>query len=156
MCTGHAKQMDEMEEGKLLAIAIALTATAFENKTDRGGNPYILHCLYVMNEVSDLDECSRCAAVLHDIIEDTAWTAIDLRRSGFTEKTIRLVQLLTFKKDEDYMLRIKFLASDPDANRIKRADLKHNSQLYRLKGVRDGDLERMTKYVKAYHLLENH
>ena len=156
MCTGHAKQMDDMEEGKFLARAIALAAKAFEDKTDRGGSPYILHCLYVMNEVSGLDECSRCAAVLHDVIEDTHWTAEDLKRSGFTEKTIRLVQLLTFKKHEDYMLRIKFLAPDPDANRIKRADIKHNTQMYRLKGVKDSDLDRMIKYVKAYHYLENY
>jgi (p)ppGpp synthase/HD superfamily hydrolase len=33
----------------LLARAISLAAKCFEGKLDKGGKPYILHCLHVMN-----------------------------------------------------------------------------------------------------------
>ena len=48
----------------LLSKAIALASAKFEGKFDRGGEPYILHCLHVANQVSDLDEDARVAAVL--------------------------------------------------------------------------------------------
>lgn len=143
------------QEGVLLAKAIFLAAKAFRNKTDKGGAPYILHCLHVMNEVEDLSICARIAAVLHDLVEDTAWTLEMLRETGFSERTIELIDLLTFRKGDVYFDKIMVLAKDPEANRIKRADINHNSQMCRLKGVNEDDLERTIKYVKSYHYLEN-
>lgn len=57
---------------KLLALAIAITAEAFKNTLDKGGQPYVLHCLRVMNNVQG-DEDVKCAAIMHDLIEDTHW-----------------------------------------------------------------------------------
>ena len=34
---------------KKLALAISITAESFKDKLDKGGQPYILHCFWVMN-----------------------------------------------------------------------------------------------------------
>ena len=34
----------------MLAVAIKLASTAFLQVEDKGGKPYILHCLWVMNK----------------------------------------------------------------------------------------------------------
>lgn len=48
---------------KKLALAIAITSEAFKNTLDKGGQPYILHCLRVMNNTNG-DEDTKCAAVM--------------------------------------------------------------------------------------------
>ncbi len=40
--------------------------------------------------------------------------------------------------------------ANPDAIKVKMADLRHNSDITRLKGIRDKDIERMVKYQKFY------
>lgn len=142
---------------KLLAKAIAIAATVFENTLDKGGEPYILHCLFVMYNTPG-NEDKKCAAVLHDVIEDTRkwktpWTAQRLREEGFSERTIQLIELVTFPENCDdiqYMERIKQIGLDPDATDIKKADLKHNSDMSRLKGLRKKDIDRMEKYMRSY------
>ena len=63
--------------------AIAITATAFEGKFDKGGVPYINHCLHVMRGVIHLGTEAQIAAVFHDLLEDTQWTASELIAEGF-------------------------------------------------------------------------
>ena len=55
---------------QMLALAIAIVAEAFKNKTDKQGKPYVLHCLHVMNQVSDEDPEFQTIAVLDDLVED--------------------------------------------------------------------------------------
>jgi len=74
-----------------LGKAIAIAATAFEGAIDKGGNPYILHCLWVMNAVRHLGEDYMIVAVLHDLLEDTDWTAERLvKEAAHTPKRIEL------------------------------------------------------------------
>ena len=145
---------------KLLALAIAITAEAFKNKLDRGGQPYILHCLNVMDN-TDGDEDEKCAAVMHDLVEDTRsdqmpdipWTYERLRSAGFSERTIDLIKMVTFPENCDdiqYMEQIKRIALNPGAKKIKKADLRHNSDITRLKGLRKKDIDRLEKYSRAY------
>lgn len=136
---------------KLLALAIAITAEAFKHKLDRSGQPYILHCLYVMDIEGDEDE--KCAAVMHDLVEDTDWTYEMLRNLGFSERTIDILKLVTFPDgcdDIQYMEQIKRIALDPSAKKIKKKDLRHNSDITRLKGLRKKDTDRLEKYSRAY------
>jgi (p)ppGpp synthase/HD superfamily hydrolase len=125
-----------------LGLAISIAAKAFENKLDKGGKPYILHCLWVMNKVRHLGEEVMIAAVLHDIIEDTDekseinYTFALLSEMGFSEKVIRLLHLLTHTEGTPYDDYIKAISVDKEATEIKKADLEHNSNITRLKGVR--------------------
>lgn len=54
----------------MLGRAIKIASEAFEGVKDRGGKPYILHCLRVMWDLKSEDEELNCIAVLHDFIED--------------------------------------------------------------------------------------
>lgn len=137
-----------------LALAISITATAFENKLDKAGQPYILHCLRVMNNTRG-DECVKCASIMHDLIEDTHYTFADLTKAGFSDKTVGLLHLLTHQKETDYMEYIKAIAVSDEATEIKMRDLEDNSNITRLKGLGKKDLDRIEKYHRAYLYLSN-
>lgn len=137
-----------------LGTAIAITSVAFKDKTDKGGHPYILHCLHVMNKMKYYDDHElMSAAVMHDLIEDTSWTIDQLRSEGFSEKVLTIVDALTHKDGESYQDYITRIKQDPDAVKIKIQDLRHNSDILRIKGVRKKDIERIEKYHKAYTFL---
>jgi (p)ppGpp synthase/HD superfamily hydrolase len=137
-----------------LGKAIAIAAKAFEARTDKGGNPYMLHCLFVMDAVSGLGEEAMIAAVLHDLVEDTEWTIEGLTAEGFSHTITSNVNLLTHKHSMDYMGYVEELAVSPIAKAIKMADLRHNSDINRMKGLTDKDFDRLKKYHKAYAYLQ--
>jgi Guanosine polyphosphate pyrophosphohydrolases/synthetases len=137
-----------------LAIAISLTAQVFETKTDKAGQPYILHCLRVMNAVAGDDELMQIA-VLHDVVEDTNMTLEDLKGLGFTDRVITAVSRLTHNSGENYDEYIKWISFSPDATKVKLADLKDNSDITRLKGLTKKDFDRMEKYHKSYVYLSS-
>lgn len=137
-----------------LALAISITAKAFENVLDKGGQPYVLHCLRVMNNVQG-DECVKCASVMHDLIEDTDWTFQELTALGFSDKTIGLLHLLTHQKETSYEDYIKAISVSKEATEIKLRDLEDNCNITRIKGLRKKDFDRIEKYHRAYIYLAN-
>lgn len=137
----------------MLGKAIALAAEKFEFKKDKGGKPYILHCLRVMNAVKHLGEEVMCIGVLHDIIEDTDITILDLFDMGYSDKVIRGVASLTHPKNTEYQVYIKSIAFNSDAVEVKKADLRDNSDILRLKGLTRKDFDRLEKYHIAYTYL---
>jgi (p)ppGpp synthase/HD superfamily hydrolase len=139
---------------KKLGLAISITAKAFENILDKGGQPYILHCLRVMNNVQG-DECVKCASVMHDLIEDTDWTFEQLTTLGFSDKTVGLLHLLTHQKETSYDDYIKSISVSKEATEIKMRDLEDNSNITRIKGARKKDFDRIEKYHRAYIYLSN-
>lgn len=130
----------------MLDIAISITAQAFEGKLDKGGKPYILHCLAVMEGVSRLGSKVMQAAVMHDLVEDTKWTLDDLRKKGFDEEVVIMVDNVSHRDGETYDEFLDRIAPCPKSRAIKIEDLDHNSQIKRLKGLRDKDFERLAKY----------
>jgi GTP diphosphokinase / guanosine-3',5'-bis(diphosphate) 3'-diphosphatase len=137
-----------------LGLAISITAQAFEKVLDKGGQPYILHCLRVMNN-SQGDISVKCAAVMHDLVEDTDWTFEKLTALGFSDKTIGLLHLLTHQKETPYDDYIKAISVSKEATEIKKRDLEDNSNITRIKGARKKDFDRMEKYHRAYIYLSN-
>ena len=137
-----------------LALAISITAKSFENVLDKGGQPYVLHCLRVMNNVQG-DECVKCASVMHDLIEDTDWTFKELTALGFSDKTIGLLHLLTHQKETSYEDYIKAISVSKEATEIKLRDLEDNCNITRIKGLRKKDFDRVEKYHRAYIYLSN-
>lgn len=138
---------------KNLDLAISIVAQAFVGKSDKGGHPYVLHCLHVMNQMDPGDAELRCIAVLHDLVEDTTWTIEDLRKLGFSERVLIGVDTLTHKNDMPYDDYIKLIAMYPDARKVKLADLKHNSDITRMKGLRKKDFDRLEKYHRSFAYL---
>jgi len=139
----------------LLGVAIAITAEVFRDKVDKGGHPYILHCLRVMNDVKHLGEAAMCVAVMHDVVEDTKYTINDIADLGFSEAVCYSLSNMTHRDGVSYEDYIKIIGTDPLATAIKLADLQDNSDITRLKGIRKKDLDRMEKYHKAYLYLKD-
>ena len=138
----------------MLDKAIEIAGTAFEGKHDRGGVPYVLHCLHVMHQVRHLGDEAMIAAVLHDLIEDSPlWTASRLLKEGFNPRTVEVITLVTHDDGETYMDYITRLSISPVARTIKMADLRHNSDIHRMKGLKQKDFDRLAKYHKAYAFL---
>lgn len=137
---------NKLSPNQELALAISLAAQGHIDQRDKGGKPYILHPLKVMHYLKTDDMQLMAIAVMHDLIEDTETTFEDLVEHGFSQRVLLAVNLLTKKDDlseEDYLKGIK---SNEDAVRVKLADLRHNTDVRRLKGLTDKDLLRMRKY----------
>jgi (p)ppGpp synthase/HD superfamily hydrolase len=139
-----------MKRGTMLDKMLVLATNKFSGVFDRGGTPYIMHCLKVMYYVKSDDEELMCIALGHDLVEDTDVTYVDLREMGFTERVIIGIRAMTKvpgETNDEYMDRIKAV---PDAIRVKLADLRHNSDIRRLKGVTEKDIKRIEKYHKMH------
>lgn len=139
----------------LLAKAISFAAQSFEHITDKGGQPYILHCIRVMQGLHTEDEELNCIAILHDVIEDIFEAdpergLDELRNAGFSERVIRALDLLTHRKGVPYDDYIKPIALNVDATKVKLSDLKDNSDITRLKGLTKKDFDKMEKYHRSY------
>lgn len=135
---------------KLLGLAISIAATAHVNQLDKGGQPYILHPLTVMHKVKSECPYTKQVAVLHDVLEDSDVTLDHLKALGFSHHVLVALELLTHTKSQLYESYITGIGTDLRATLVKLADLRHNSDLTRLKGITDKDLERMAKYQRAY------
>ena len=81
--------------------AIQIASAAHAGQVDKENLPYILHALRVMMHVSGIPE--KIAAVLHDVVEDTAVTHADLAQEGFSAEVLDAVHRLTRTKDGKYV-----------------------------------------------------
>lgn len=144
-----------MKRGELLNKMLVLATTEFSGKFDKGGTPYILHCLKVMYYLkAEHDEELQCIGLGHDLVEDTGVTYAQLREMGFTERIIVGIRAMTKvpgETNDEYMARIK---ANADAIRVKLCDLRHNSDIRRLKGVTAKDIARIEKYHTMYLVLK--
>ncbi len=132
--------------------AVHLAAEAHLGQFDRAGKPYIYHPMHLAMQTQDRDE--RMLAMLHDVVEDTAWDLQALADEGFPEHLLAALDCLTRRERESYEQFIDRIAKNPLASRVKLLDLKHNSDLSRLPSVSDKDRERATKYQQAIARLE--
>lgn len=139
-----------MKKGELLSKAIHLATNAHHGQYDKGGNPYILHVFAVMNLLETPDEELQCIALLHDVIEDTKTTFAELREAGFDQRVIDAVALLTKMPGQTYDEYKAGVFSSVDAMQVKKADLTHNSDIRRLKGISEKDIERVAKYHRFF------
>ncbi|MCD8037357.1 MAG: HD domain-containing protein [Clostridiales bacterium] len=137
----------------LINKAIELAAKAHDGQLDKAGKPYIFHPLRVMLNVSG-GEYEQCAAVLHDVLEDTDTTAGNLEAEGFPKEIIEAVCLLTRIEGGDYMEYVRRLKSNPIAKAVKLSDLADNMDMSRIKNPTARDFERLEKYKKARAILE--
>ena len=123
---------------------------AHAGQFDRGGNPYALHPLKVMHYLKTDDEELMCIALGHDVIEDTSVTYKDLRDAGISERVIVGIRALTKVPGLTYEEYKQGVFANQDAMRVKLADLRHNTDIRRLKGISEKDIARMAKYHEFY------
>jgi (p)ppGpp synthase/HD superfamily hydrolase len=135
------------KQSRLLAGAIALAATRHQNQFDKAGRPYILHLLAVMQYLETDDDELMQMGVLHDIIEDdTNTTYAELILMGFSSRVVDGIRLLTKVPGQTHEEYKAGVLSTYDSVRVKRADVRHNSDILRLKGITEKDFKRMQKY----------
>ncbi len=126
---------------------------AHEGQPDLSGMPYVLHPIHVAQDVQG--EINVCVALLHDVLEDSDYTADDLRAEGMPGEVIAAVEILTRDPSvpyEDYIRSIK-ASGNQVAITVKLADLRHNADLSRLRTITDEDIARREKYIAAAAVL---
>jgi (p)ppGpp synthase/HD superfamily hydrolase len=137
-----------MKKGELLNKMITLAANAHADQYDRGGNPYILHCMKVMHYVkSDVEEL-QCIALGHDLIEDTYVSVNTLKDLGFTDRIVNGIIAMTKQQGQSYDDYKQQVKMNDDAIIVKMDYLRNNSDIRRLKNksVTEKDIARMVKY----------
>jgi (p)ppGpp synthase/HD superfamily hydrolase len=139
-----------MKKGEMLDKMLMIATNAHHGQFDRGGNPYILHPLKVMHYLKSDDEELMCIALGHDVIEDTSVTYKDLREAGISERVIEGIRALTKQPGQTYDEYKEGVFANVDAMRVKMADLRHNTDIRRLKGITEKDIQRMVKYQTFY------
>ena len=137
----------------MMEKALLIAANAHKGQVDKGGNPYILHPLAVMQSLYDEDE--RICAILHDVIEDTDVTLEYLENQGFSEKVLSALDALTRRKNESYDEFIDRIITNKLAAHVKLADLSDNMDISRIEKPSKEDYERIEKYRKAEEKIKN-
>jgi (p)ppGpp synthase/HD superfamily hydrolase len=139
-----------MKKGELLSKMLLIATNAHHGQFDRGGNPYILHPMKVMHYIKSEDEELQCIALGHDVVEDTSVTYKDLKDAGMTDRIIDGIRALTKVPGQTYDEYKEGVFANADAMKVKLADLRHNTDVRRLKGVTEKDIARMEKYHRFY------
>ncbi|UNT95067.1 HD domain-containing protein [Allobaculum mucilyticum] len=132
--------------------ALRVAFEAHKDQMDKSGLPYVFHPFHLAEQMKD--EQTTAAALLHDVVEDSEYTFADLEKMGFDKQVLDVLTLLTHQPEEDYFDYVRKIRTNPIAAAVKKADLKHNSDLSRLDEVTEKDLERVQKYRKALQILE--
>ncbi len=129
------------EDKKMIRLAFDMAVEAHSEQRRKSGEAYIFHPISVAKIVAHqigLDATSICAALLHDVVEDTQFTLKDIERL-LGANVAKIVQGLTkishLKKDKNISLQAenfrKMLLTLNDDVRviiIKIADRLHNMQ----------------------------
>ena len=139
-----------MQKGEMLSNMLHIATNAHHGQFDKGGQPYILHVLKVMHYLKSDDEELNCIALGHDLIEDTKISYAELREAGMTERVVKGIDALTKQRGQTLDEYKQVVFSNVDAMRVKLCDLRHNSDIRRLKGITEKDFERMKNYHQFY------
>lgn len=138
---------------ELTARAMKLAYQAHHGQTDKAGIPYIFHPIHLAEQMED--EITCCAALLHDVAEDTQITLEELAKE-FPEEVIAILKLLTHSKDVPYLDYVRKIKLNPAAVKVKLADLAHNSDISRCAGSHqpaEKVARRLEKYTAARAIL---
>ena len=133
LASNHRKKVEMIER------AFRFAKSAHAGVRRRSGEPYILHPIAVAKIASQeigLGSTSICAALLHDVVEDTDYTVEDIRRQ-FGDKIAQLVEGLTkisggifgdkaSLQAENYRKLLLTMSEDIRVVLIKMADRLHN------------------------------
>ncbi len=156
--------------------AEAFARIVHEGQTDKAGRPYIAHVSNVAHGAwkmmvrgcgfyissPEVDEV-RQIAWLHDVIEDTPYTADDLTAEGFSNAVVAAVEDLDWagyhkRRGGSYLDYIRWLSVQEDLPTIlvKIADIEDNSDPERLVLLDEPTRERLkAKYGAALPILKD-
>ena len=133
------KSYNKKSDTKLIQKAYNYALTAHGDQLRKSGEPYIIHPIEVSYIVAslELDDAAICAALLHDVVEDTSVNLEDIK-NDFNAEIAELVDGVTklskiisyFDKEEEqvenYRKFFMAMAKDIRVLMIKLADRLHN------------------------------
>ena len=132
--------------------ALKLCFDIHKEQVDKSGLPYVFHPFHLAEQMETED--TTIVALLHDVVEDSDLTLVDLRQIGFGDTVIAALALLTHDPAVEYMDYVRAVKDNPIARAVKLADLRHNSDPTRLDTVDEKALARREKYLQAMTLLK--
>lgn len=132
--------------------AFFIMLRAHIGQKDKSGKCYIFHPINVALGVKGVRV--KTVALLHDVLEDSDLYSIK-DFSFLDEEQMEAILLLTHSANEEYFNYINKVKTNKIALAVKLADLRHNSNLKRLKTITEKDINRRNKYLKAIEILEN-
>lgn len=133
--------------------AMKIAYHAHAGQTDHSGIPYVFHPYHLAEQMDD--EISCTVALLHDVIEDTDVTVQTLEKE-FPKAVMDAVLLLTHDEKTDYFDYVRKIRDNPIAQKVKLADLAHNSDETRDVGAQISEEQKAwwrKKYARAKALL---
>ncbi len=152
-------------DAELCSLAHAIAALAHEGQINKDGTPYICHPLRLAGRWYQDDPTNTdgyILALLHDVLEDTPFTAEILLQLGIPSHIVSGIKKLTRELDPDncstadreaaYHAHIEDIAVNASAYVVqtKIYDLEDNMNLTRLDVVGEWELRRTAKYHKAW------
>lgn len=143
--------------GPVADAAQRIAAQAHQGQLDKSGVPYLSHPARVAAWLHARGQVDAIVAAgwLHDVLEDTSWTAAQLSAAGMPARTLQIVQAMTRmpgQHPEDYYAGL--VAAGPEAVAVKLADIDDNTDPARTVLLDGATRERLAKkYAKARLLL---
>lgn len=129
--------------------ADALASSAHEGQTDRIGVPYVEHVRAVAAGLAPFGAELQMAGLLHDVIEDTPWTAERLRAAGVPDSVVAVVEQVTNQSGVAYEDKLRRIAGSRNATLVKIADNAHNSRADRAARLDPAARERLAAKYRA-------
>lgn len=131
--------------------AAAIAALAHRGQTDKIGDAYLGHPLRVAERFDRITQpVEHCAALLHDVVEDSAITLGDLAYAGILPEIVEIIALLTRDKSVDDAFYYARIRANPRALAVKLADIDDNSAGWRVEQLEHAVQERLAqKYRRA-------
>jgi GTP diphosphokinase / guanosine-3',5'-bis(diphosphate) 3'-diphosphatase len=145
----------------LLERAFVFASTAHEGQQRRSGEDFILHPLGVARILAELgrDDATLAAALVHDVVEDTAATIEDVRAEfgddvatlveGVTKLTRIQFQSREQAQAENYRKMVMAMADDYRVILIKLADRLHNMRTIEYLG-KQKQLQKARETLEVY------
>ncbi|MCI8640731.1 MAG: bifunctional (p)ppGpp synthetase/guanosine-3',5'-bis(diphosphate) 3'-pyrophosphohydrolase [Clostridia bacterium] len=160
------KQLTKRVDSKQIMKAYNYAVQHHGDQKRRSGEPYIIHPInvaYVLATVG-LDEATICAALLHDVVEDTEATDEDLRKefgeevadmvAGVTKLGTMQFATVEEKQVEDYRKMFLAMGRDIRVIIIKLADRLHNMRTLKFL-KRDRQIANAKETMEIYAPLAN-
>lgn len=145
------KDTESVKSEQMVKRAKDLATGAHAGQVDKAGNPYIDHPARVAAALAD-DE-AIATAWLHDVVEDTTVTLVQLAEQ-FPSNIVAAVEALTKRSDESRSQYYERVRTNPIALTVKLADINDNSDPERLSRLDRATRARLkTKYASAIQQL---
>ena len=158
----HSRRVDT----KLIMKAYEYAMSNHGDQCRQSGEPYIIHPLNVAYILADigLDDSTICAALLHDVVEDTEVTDSDIKKefgveieemvAGVTKLGTMQFASIEEQQVEDYRRMFLAMGKDIRVILIKLADRLHNMRTLKyLK--RDRQIANAKETMELYAPLAN-